>query len=295
MALSKITFISLFALVAYAAANDSLSTLIRSASGGEELYHDLAALNHPMRFFGKNDISPVVRAKERPADCTAPWFQTKVISMDAEMKVTSFYDKTWMTVDKEGKLFSEALFWNETQKVKAWTDAISYFGHQFGIHFTMDSMEKKKDGSYRTPQGYKFIPYMMNTTFVKTSDSTKLVSCPNTTAVLGGFMLRATDPVVSGAMTNNKEVHMLGKQTFMWSYFVWAVGSRFSTKMEIKHTRPFTCGPYNACQFSGDTSLVDTFHESAKGKVDGQMFYEDNGVQPKFIFRSNVAWAGRQA
>ncbi|KAI0560759.1 hypothetical protein FGB62_101g09 [Gracilaria domingensis] len=187
-------------------------------------------------------------------------------------------------VDTRNDFFRFGLGWDEERIERSRVYALKHFNDSFGVDASSLDLDSAS-GVYGTEEfGYAVI--VLNLTLVRTADSGELTPCTNVTGVVGGWVLfgvNITYPTVPGVSGSQ---NVAGESGLFVFYLVAQPGTRTSTKIEMKGTRPLVC-ILKMCPITADTQIIDDADNTDTGNLDG-VFLEEEFVPG--IGREYVRW-----
>ena len=172
--------------------------------------------------------------------------------------------------DMGASFLSKYVKFSDRQIKKSKQKAMKYIKKRFGINLKKFTFDPSTGTYSRGTSGFGFA--IIDEPLYKISDSNRLVDCPNTTALLAFYVLGGYDVVYTGTYGGEAGVKVNGESIVFFGYMVFSPGAKKSTILEIKSTKPTTCGVPGVCAFVGTTKVVDDFRESKyQGKYTGTL------------------------
>lgn len=138
-----------------------------------------------------------------------------------------------------------------------------------------------------------------NLIFRKLADSQKLTPCANSTAVIAAWVASGADLSLGGRYAKNrgermKRVKVQGLIAMYYFLLVFAPGSRYSSKMELRPTHPTSCFVTGSCGYIHETDFLDDYPETESGFADTSFVQRTPGGDKLIVsIRMTLGWPGR--
>lgn len=181
-------------------------------------------------------------------------------------------------IDPRFAFFRSALGWSAHRIERSRRAAIHHFKSTFGLDLSSAKLNTTT-GIYAKNDVF-YGSFVFKNKLVKIADSNRLTRCTNTFAILGGWFLFGKDikyPMVPGV---EGPVAVPGESAVFFLYIVFNPGSKFSTAISLKGTRPSAC-TFNVCQVVATTEIVDDYYGSYPGNLEGVAV--DTFVKPGIV------------
>lgn len=180
-------------------------------------------------------------------------------------------------------------------------EAFHHFRDRFGVDLT-GAKYNASAGLYTSRDG-KFIAFAYALAFplAKVADSGRLVDCPDTLAMWGGWAAEGEGVTLRGTWGGPDGVAFADEAMVTYSYLVFSPGSRRSTVVKMAGRSPLVCTAAGTCALSDTVVLDDGFHEPARGAAEGVLSFEpaggegqgERGGGERTVLRLGVTWPGR--
>ncbi|GAB0495069.1 hypothetical protein MMPV_006366 [Pyropia vietnamensis] len=182
-------------------------------------------------------------------------------------------------------------------------EAFDHFHERFGIDMT-GARYNETAGVYMSRDG-KFVAFAFALAFplAKVADSAKLVECPDTLAMWGGWGAEGEGVTLRGTWGGPDGVEFEDEAMALYSYLVFSPGSRHSTVVKMAGRAPMVCTDAGTCALSDTMVLDDGIHEPAEGAAEGVLSFEPAGGEGKrerkaggesrTVLRLGLTWPGR--
>ena len=248
----------------------------------------------PLRSFRDQPSSvPAVRIGAKTNETCKSKFNPRRTMTVANEFVTEEDGSTFFEKDMGVSFLSKYVKFSDKQIKKSRAKAMKYIKKRFGINLKKFTFDPSTGSYFRGTSGFGFA--ILDKPLHITSDSAKLVTCANTTALLGVYIFGGEDVVYKGTYGGAAGVRTSGESALFFGYMVFSPGARKSTIMELKSTLPAACGVPGVCPLVGTTRLIDDFHESEHpGEFTGTVIEEPKPKKGKNfvkeLFSLTLTW-----
>lgn len=180
----------------------------------------------------------------------------------------------------EGSFMGTMLKWSDVEIALARQRALGFFQRRFGVTPGMHG------------EALEF--QVLNTTFVKTSDSDGATGCGGTTARVAFSVVNGVDATYGGSFGGPAGVKVFGRSSVFVAYVVTAADGYASSVIEWFGTLPYACSPLGTCVVVGNiralSGCVATGGEDGVGNLDGLILQQWQGQWFRGSYRFTLTW-----
>lgn len=238
--------------------------------------------------------------KGRGGECKAKYGLDRGILMAGEMVAPP---EDTILLDASTTFLRQIRGFSAKQVEQSRHEAFDHFRERFGID--MKGARFNETAGVYTSRDGKFIAFAFALAFplAKVADSAKLVDCPDTLAMWGGWGAEGESVTLRGTWGGPDGVEFEDEAMALYSYLVFSPGSRHSTVVKMAGRTPMICTAAGTCAISDTTVLDDGIHEPAEGAAEAVLSFEPAGKEgerkrkdgggSRTVLRLGLTWPGR--
>ena len=223
------------------------------------------------------------------SNCTATQQSTRVMSVGGSHGGGG----SSIIIDKRYTFFKTVLNFSMEEVERTKEAAFSHWMSRFGFDASVAEVENRDMGGFSSRDGSVLLfPFYFNLTLFKFADSDKLVDCPRSEAMWGGWLVEG-DLLLAGEYAGPvgrvyEHAHLLH------TYMVFAPNGPNTSVVLAKSATPMLCPDTDTCALVDFTEMKDDKHGNYAGMADTVLAFENNALgQSRTVIRTTLMWPGR--